>query len=185
MAAARRDQQLVCPGRLEVFEELDIEPRLALVYREPVSHRARRDQQLQPHHGGLFDGKDRRHHPPDWRTQQPILQGFSAAHRLGLASARQIGIPRRGLGEHHLHPGYAMNWNATVEYQISANNLVKATYQGSAGVHLVETWNINAFPHTLGENDPALRAAAYAAPQNYLPYPQFGSINNMSNTGHS
>jgi len=75
-----------------------------------------------------------------------------------------------------------MNWNATVEYQISANNLVKATYQGSAGVHLVETWNVNAFPHTLGENDPALRAAAYAAPQNYLPYPQFGSINNMSNT---
>jgi hypothetical protein len=85
----------------------------------------------------------------------------------------------------NLHPGYVMNWNATVEYQISANNLFKLTYQGSAGVDLVETWNINAFPTSFGASNPALQAAAFAAPQNYLPYPQFGSINNMSNTGHS
>ncbi|MDQ2898259.1 MAG: TonB-dependent receptor [Acidobacteriota bacterium] len=85
----------------------------------------------------------------------------------------------------NLHPGYAMNWNVTVEYQISANNLLTLTYQGSAGVDLVESWNVNAFPHSLGANDPALRAAAFAAPQNYLPYPQFGNINRMSNTGHS
>jgi len=78
-----------------------------------------------------------------------------------------------------------MNWNATVEYQISTNNLVKLFYQGSAGVHLVESWNINAFPLDFGANDPALRSAAFAATQNYLPYPQFGSINYMSNTGHS
>ena len=85
----------------------------------------------------------------------------------------------------NLHPGYVMNWNATVEYQVSTNNVFKLTYQGSAGVHLVESWNINAFPTSFGANDPALRAAAFAAPQNFLPYPQFGSINNMSNTGHS
>ena len=85
----------------------------------------------------------------------------------------------------NLHPGYVMNWNASVQYQFSTNNLLKLTYQGSAGVHLVESWNINVFPTSFGANNPALQAAAFAAPQNYLPYPQFGTINYMSNTGHS
>ena len=84
-----------------------------------------------------------------------------------------------------LHPGYVMNWNATVEYEFSNNNVLKFMYQGSAGVHLVESWNRNIFPTDFGADNPALRAAAFAAPQNYLPYPQFGSINYMSNTGHS
>ena len=84
-----------------------------------------------------------------------------------------------------LHPGYAMNWNLSVQYQSGENNLLKLTYQGSAGVDLVESWNNNVFPTSFGANNPALRAAAFAAPQNYLPYPQFGQINYMSNTGHS
>ncbi len=84
-----------------------------------------------------------------------------------------------------LHPGYVMNWNATIEYQISANNLLKIYYQGSAGVHLVESWNINAFPTNFGQGNPALQQAVFSATQNYLPYSQFGSINYMSNTGHS
>jgi hypothetical protein len=58
-------------------------------------------------------------------------------------------------------------------------------YQGSSGVHLIETWNVNAFPTNFGANDPALQSAAFAATQNYLPYPQFGAINLLSNTGHS
>jgi hypothetical protein len=85
----------------------------------------------------------------------------------------------------NLHPGYAMNWNASMQYQLGTNNLIKFTYQGSAGVDLVESWNNNVFPTSFGANNPALRAAAFAAPQNYLPYPQFGQINYMSNTGHS
>jgi hypothetical protein len=85
----------------------------------------------------------------------------------------------------HLHPGYAMNWNASIQYQLSANNILKLTYQGSAGIDLVESWNVNVFPTSYGANNPALRAAAFAAPQNYLPYSQFGAINYMSNTGHS
>jgi len=66
-----------------------------------------------------------------------------------------------------------MNWNATVEYQINAKNLLKVFYQGSAGVGLAESWNINAFPTSFGQGDPALQQAAFAATQNYLPYPQF------------
>lgn len=85
----------------------------------------------------------------------------------------------------NLHPGYAMNWNASLQYQVGINNLLKFTYQGSAGVDLVESWNVNVFPTSLGANNPALRAAAFAAPQNYLPYTQFGAIDYMSNTGHS
>jgi hypothetical protein len=85
----------------------------------------------------------------------------------------------------HLHPGYVANWNATAEYQLGNNNLIKLTYQGSAGIHLIESWNVNVFPNDFGANNPALQAAAFAAPQNYLPYTQFGSINYMSNTGHS
>ena len=85
----------------------------------------------------------------------------------------------------NLHPGYVMNWNVSLQYQLGVNNLLKFTYQGSAGVDLVESWNNNVFPTSFGANNPTLRAAAFAAPQNYLPYPQFGAINYMSNTGHS
>lgn len=85
----------------------------------------------------------------------------------------------------NLHPGYVMNWNTTIEYQLSANNLIKLIYQGSAGVQLVESWNVNVFPTDFAANNPALQNAAFAATQNYLPYPQFGAINYMSNTGHS
>jgi Carboxypeptidase regulatory-like domain/TonB dependent receptor/TonB-dependent Receptor Plug Domain len=85
----------------------------------------------------------------------------------------------------NLHPGYVMNWNLSAQYQLGTNNLLKFTYQGSAGVDLVESWNINVFPTSFGANNPTLRAAAFAAPQNYLPYTQFGAINYMSNTGHS
>jgi hypothetical protein len=84
-----------------------------------------------------------------------------------------------------LHPGYVLSWNATVEYQVSANNLFKVFYQGSAGNHLIESWNINAFNTDFGASNPVVQAAAFANPQAYLPYPQFGSINHLANTGHS
>lgn len=84
-----------------------------------------------------------------------------------------------------LNPGYVMNWNTSIEYQVSTNNLVRLLYQGSAGVHLVESWNRNIFPTDFGAGNPALQAAAGGNPQAYLPYTQFGSINYMSNTGHS
>ncbi len=85
----------------------------------------------------------------------------------------------------NLHPGYVMNWNVSLQYQLGTNNLLKFTYQGSAGVDLVESWNNNLFPTSLGAGNPALRTAVFAAPQNFLPYPHFGAINYMSNTGHS
>ena len=85
----------------------------------------------------------------------------------------------------NLHPGYVMNWNASLEWQLSTNNLLRFVYQGSSGVDLVESWNVNVFPTSFGAGNPALQNAVFAAAQNYLPYSQFGNINYMSNTGHS
>ena len=85
----------------------------------------------------------------------------------------------------NLHPGYVGNWNGTAEYQVSPNNLLKFMYQGSAGIRLIESWNVNVFPTNFGAGNAALQSAALAATQNYLPYPQFGAIDYMSNTGHS
>jgi hypothetical protein len=85
----------------------------------------------------------------------------------------------------NLHPGYVLNWNGTAEYQVSPNNLLKLMYAGSAGVHLVESWNVNVFPTSFGAGNPTLQTAALAATQNYLPFPQFGTITQMANTGHS
>ena len=78
-----------------------------------------------------------------------------------------------------------MNWDLSTQYQISRTYVLEFLYQGSAGVGLIENWNVNTFPVNYGANNPALRAAAFAAPQNYLPFPNFGAINYRSNFGHS
>ena len=80
---------------------------------------------------------------------------------------------------------YTLNWDLSMQFQISRTYVVELLYQGSAGVGLIETWNVNTFPIDFGANNPALRAAAYAAPQNYRPFPNFGNINLRSNFGHS
>ena len=80
---------------------------------------------------------------------------------------------------------YTMNWNVSVQRELKNNYLIDVTYQGSSGVGLIENWEHNTFPIDFGANDPALRAAVFAAPQNYRPYPHFGSIRMRSNFGHS
>ena len=78
-----------------------------------------------------------------------------------------------------------LNWNLSTQYEINSNLLLELSYQASAGVGLIEQWQANAFPLDFGKNDPALRAAAFAAPQNFRPYPQFGDVLIRSNFGHS
>ena len=62
--------------------------------------------------------------------------------------------------------------------------LLELTYQGSAGVGLLNRWDINAIPlniaHSFDELDRIRRAS-----QNFKPYPQFGSIFHYSNYGHN
>jgi hypothetical protein len=85
----------------------------------------------------------------------------------------------------NLRNPYTMNWNAGVQYEFTRNYLLDLSYQGSAGIGLLERWNVNTFPLDFAANDPQLRARVFAAPQNYRPYPHFGDIRMRSNFGHS
>ena len=78
-----------------------------------------------------------------------------------------------------------LNWNASIQFQAGNNYLIEFMYQGSKGVDLVERWEINTFPVDFGKDDPALRAAAFRAPQDFRPFPHFGNIRYRSNFGRS
>ncbi|MCW5982399.1 MAG: TonB-dependent receptor [Bryobacteraceae bacterium] len=80
---------------------------------------------------------------------------------------------------------YVLNWNFSVQYEFSNNMLLETSYQGSSGVGLIERWEYNTFPVDFGANDPALRAAAFAKPQDYRPHTNFGNVQFRSNMGHS
>jgi hypothetical protein len=79
-----------------------------------------------------------------------------------------------------------MNWSAGFQFQVAPRWLATATYQGTAGVGLVRSWNINQIPLSIAlGNDRALQDKVFAAQQNYLLYPQFGSVNLLSNFNHN
>lgn len=80
---------------------------------------------------------------------------------------------------------YVLNWNLSVQRELTSSYMLELGYQGSAGVGLIERWEFNTFPVDFAANDPALRAKVFAAPQNYRPYPNFGSVRLRSNYGHS
>ena len=80
---------------------------------------------------------------------------------------------------------YSMNWHTGIQYELRSNYLLEFSYQGSAGVGLLERWQTNTFPVDIAKNDPALRAEIFRVPQNYRPYPHFGNVFMQSNFGHS
>jgi len=80
---------------------------------------------------------------------------------------------------------YVLNWNLSVQYELTQNYLLEFSYQASSGVGLVERWQTNTFPIDFGKGDLAFQNTVNAAPQNYRPYTQFGDIRMRSNFGHS
>jgi hypothetical protein len=84
----------------------------------------------------------------------------------------------------NLRNPYTMNWNATYQYQFAKTWVMELSYQGSAGVGLLNSWNINAI-HPDISRDPAVLDRIFQDPQSYRPYTQFGAINHFSNYGHS
>ncbi|MGH9657548.1 MAG: TonB-dependent receptor domain-containing protein, partial [Bryobacteraceae bacterium] len=80
---------------------------------------------------------------------------------------------------------YVLNWHQSIQYEMTANYLLEFSYQGSAGVGLLERWETNTFPIDAGANNPAQRAEIFRVPQNFRPYPHLGSIFMRSNFGHS
>jgi hypothetical protein len=85
----------------------------------------------------------------------------------------------------NLRNPYTMNWNASVQHEFTRNYLVEVSYQGSAGVGLVERWQLNTFPIDYFSNDRAQQLRVNAAAQNFRPFPDFGDIPMRSNFGHS
>jgi hypothetical protein len=78
-----------------------------------------------------------------------------------------------------------MNWSGGFQALISPNWLAEILYQGSSGVALPSTVNINVLPQSIyNSNNLTLLNQVFAATQNYLPYPQFGAINETGNFGH-
>ena len=84
----------------------------------------------------------------------------------------------------NMHAPYIMMWSGGFQYQFARDWLVETLYEGSAGVGLLENWNINQIPLDVSPN-PAVLGQIFRATQNYLPYPQFGTINLFSNFGHN
>jgi hypothetical protein len=62
--------------------------------------------------------------------------------------------------------------------------LLELMYQGSAGVGLLNAWDMNVIPLNIS-SDPRVLDQIFQATQNYKPYPQFGTINHYSNYGHN
>jgi hypothetical protein len=79
---------------------------------------------------------------------------------------------------------YIMNWNAGVQRQLTSTMLVEVSYQGSAGVGLLNFWDINAIPLNIAGSFDQLDQIRRAS-QNFRPYRQFGSILHYSNYGHN
>ena len=86
----------------------------------------------------------------------------------------------------NLHNAYVMNWSAGFQYQPVNSWLINTQYQGSAGVGLQRNWNINGVPLSIAlGGDRVLQDKVFLAQQNYFIYPQFGTINLLSNFNHN
>jgi len=99
-----------------------------------------------------------------------------------------VGVNYSGRGatwwDPNLRSPYAMNWNFTYQYQFLPTWLLELSYQGSAGVKLLNSWNINVIRPDIS-TDRAVLDQIYLNSQPYRPYSQFGSVNLWSNFGHS
>ncbi len=85
-----------------------------------------------------------------------------------------------------LHNAYVMNWSSGFQYQPGNTWLVNVQYQGSAGVGLQRSWNINGIPLSIAlGGDRTLQDKVFLAQQNYQIYPQFGTVNLLSNFNHN
>ena len=79
---------------------------------------------------------------------------------------------------------YIMNWNGSLQYEFGGGMLAELSYQGSAGVGLLNRWDINQVPLNIASDFNTLNTIRNAV-QNFKPYPHFGSIFHYSNYGHS
>jgi len=84
---------------------------------------------------------------------------------------------------------YAMNWNFNLQYNFSGNYLLELIYTGDRGVNGFESRQINQMPFdwawNLRQNNPAEFSRVEGNPQIYRPFPNFGTINFLTNGANS
>ena len=62
--------------------------------------------------------------------------------------------------------------------------MVESLYEGTAGVGLLNNWDINVIPLDISR-DITMLNQIFQAVKNYKPYPQFGSIQHFANFGQT
>ena len=101
-----------------------------------------------------------------------------------------LGTNYSGRGATYVDPNlrlpYIMNWSGSIQMQLGPTWMTEALYQGSSGVGLAATGNLNQLPKSIYDStDQTVLNAVYSATQNYRPYPQFGTISYTTNAGHN
>jgi hypothetical protein len=84
----------------------------------------------------------------------------------------------------NIRPPYIMNWSAGLQWELNTQLVMETIYQGSAGIGLLNNWDINVLPLNVA-SDYATLDNIRRNYQNFKPYPQFGSIQLYSNFGHN
>ena len=86
----------------------------------------------------------------------------------------------------NLRNAYQMNWNFSIQRELSPRYVVEFLYQGSAGVGLFESWPINEIRRSTFDNASlATLQDLNARYQYYRPLTNWGSLSMQSNQGHS
>ncbi len=79
---------------------------------------------------------------------------------------------------------YVMNWSGGFQWEFKPQWLTEVQYQGSAGVGLLNNWDMNVVRLDVS-NDFATLERIRTSYQNFRPYTQFGAIQHYSNYGHN
>lgn len=86
----------------------------------------------------------------------------------------------------NLRRPYVMNWSSGFQHDIGSNWILNLMYQGTAGVGLTRSWNINEIPLSIAlGGDRALQDRVFTQQQNFRYFPQFGAVNFLSNFNHN
>ena len=86
----------------------------------------------------------------------------------------------------NLRRPYVMNWSSGLQYEMAGAWVLNLMYQGTAGVGLTRSWNINEIPLSIAlGGDRALQDRVFQAQQDYRYYPQFGNVSLLSNFNHN
>ncbi|MEK7406548.1 MAG: carboxypeptidase regulatory-like domain-containing protein, partial [Acidobacteriota bacterium] len=79
---------------------------------------------------------------------------------------------------------YIMSWSGGFQWEFAGTWLLETVYQGSSGVGLLNSWDLNVIPLNISRDISELDRI-YQQTQNFKPYTQFGSIRHFGNYGHN